>query len=36
VVYHWDRGEDVPAADQTACAIVTFLVAGIAEHVYGD
>lgn len=36
VVYHWDRGEDMPAADQTALAIVKFRAAGIAEHITGE
>src|SRR5438046_2750002 len=30
-VYNWDRGQDLPAADQTAAAIVDFLCAGLAE-----
>lgn len=30
-VYHWDRGEDVPAADDLTRAIVDFLAAGIAD-----
>lgn len=34
-VYNWDRGQDLPAADQTAAAIVGFLCAGLAEHTYG-
>ena len=34
-VFNWDRGADVPAADATAQAIVDFLAAGLAEHVYG-
>jgi hypothetical protein len=34
-VYNWDRGQDVPAADKTAAAIVDFLCAGLAEHTYG-
>jgi hypothetical protein len=34
-VYNWDRGLDVPPADATAAAIVDFLAAGLAEHVYG-
>ncbi len=33
-VFHWDRGADVPAADPVAAAIVDFLCAGLAEHVY--
>lgn len=35
MVYNWDRGQDIPAADQTAAAIVDFLCAGLAEHTYG-
>lgn len=34
-VYNWDRGQDVPAADRVAAAIVDFLCAGLAEHTYG-
>jgi hypothetical protein len=33
-VFNWDRGADVPAADATAQAIVDFLAAGLADHVY--
>ncbi len=33
-VFNWDRGADVPAADQVSAAIVDFLCAGLAEHVY--
>ena len=35
VVYEWDRGPGVPAADATAAAIVDYLCAGLAEHTYG-
>lgn len=35
VVYEWDRGPGVAAADATAAAIVDFLCAGLAEHTYG-
>jgi hypothetical protein len=35
-VYNWDRGLDVPAADATAQAIVDFLSAGLAEHIYAE
>jgi hypothetical protein len=35
-VYNWDRGADVPPADETAQAIVDFLCAGLADHVYGN
>jgi hypothetical protein len=33
-VFNWDRGADVPAADPVATAIVDFLCAGLAEHVF--
>ena len=33
-VFNWDRGADVPAADATVAAIVDFLAAGLADHVY--
>ena len=33
-VYHWDRGEDSPALTGEATAIVDFLCAGLAEHVF--
>ncbi len=35
VVFNWDRGADVPAADATAARVVDFLAAGLAEHVFG-
>lgn len=35
VVFHFDRGLDVPAQDVTARAVVDFLTAGLAEHVFG-
>ena len=35
-VYNWDRGLDTSAADKTAQAIVDFLAAGLAEHVYAE
>ena len=34
-VFNWDRGADVPAADQTVACIVDFLAAGLADHIYG-
>ena len=34
-VYNWDRGQDIPATDKTAAAIVDFLCAGLAETTYG-
>ena len=33
-VFSWDRGLDIPATDETAKAIVDFLCAGLADHVY--
>jgi hypothetical protein len=33
-VFSWDRGADVPAADETVERIVDFLCAGLADHVY--
>lgn len=35
VVYNWDRGLDVPAADAHAGRIVGFITAGLAEYVFG-
>jgi hypothetical protein len=35
-VYLWDRGLDRAPADATAAAVVDFLAAGLAEHVYGS
>ena len=35
VVFNWDRGADIAAADKTAQAIVDFLCAGLAESTYG-
>jgi hypothetical protein len=34
IVFNWDRGADVPAADETVERIVDFLCAGLADHVY--
>lgn len=34
-VFNWDRGADVPAADEKTHAIVDFLAAGLAHLVYG-
>jgi hypothetical protein len=34
VVFNFDRGLDVPAQDETARAVVDFLAAGLAEHVF--
>ena len=33
-VFNWDRGADVPAATETAQAIVDFLTAGLADHMF--
>ena len=33
-VFSWDRGMDIPAADQMASAVVDFLAAGLADHVF--
>ena len=35
-VFHWDRGLDVAAVTDLAQAIVDFLSAGLADHVYAD
>ena len=35
-VFNWDRGADVPAADDVTRAIVDFLAGGLAEHVYAQ
>lgn len=34
-VFNWDRGADIPAENGTVQAIVDFLCAGLAEHIYG-
>ena len=34
--FNWDRGLDVPAASEKAQAVVDFLAAGLAEHIYGE
>jgi hypothetical protein len=36
VVFNWDRGADIPAADQTVACIVDFLCGGIADYVYAE
>ena len=36
MVYNWDRGLDVAAADATAEAIVDFLSDGLAQYIYGE
>ena len=35
-VFNWDRGADVPAADQTVACIVDFLAGGLADYVYAE
>ena len=35
-VFNWDRGADVPAADQTVACIVDFLAGGLADFVYAE
>ena len=35
-VFNWDRGADVPAADQTVACIVDFLSGGLADFVYAE
>jgi len=34
--FNWDRGADVPAANATVQAIVDFLTAGLADHIYAE
>ena len=34
VVFNWDRGADLAAADKTVQAIVDVLAAGLAEHTF--
>jgi hypothetical protein len=34
-VFNWDRGLDVPAADNPAARVVDFLCAGLAEFTFG-
>jgi hypothetical protein len=33
-VFNWDRGADVPAADELTQTIVDFLAGGLADHIY--
>lgn len=35
-VYNWDRGLDVPAANERVQDIVGFLCAGLADHTYPE
>ena len=34
IVFNWDRGADVPAADELTGMIVDFLAGGLADHIY--
>jgi hypothetical protein len=36
VMFNWDRGADVPASDAAGSAVVDFLVAGLADHVFAE
>jgi hypothetical protein len=36
VVFNWDRGSDVPAADERTQQIVDFLAEGLAEHLFAE
>jgi hypothetical protein len=36
VVFNWDRGLDVAAADPAARAVVALVAEGLADHVYPD
>lgn len=33
-VFNWDRGADVPHADELAGAVVDFLAGGLADHIF--
>jgi len=33
-VFNWDRGSDMPAADDVTRAIVDFLAGGLADYIY--
>lgn len=35
-VYNWDRGQDIEPATPIAAKIVGLLVAGLADHIYGE
>lgn len=35
-VFNWDRGQDIPAANPTAQAIVDFLCEGLADFAYPE
>jgi hypothetical protein len=36
VVFNWDRGADLPAANTAAQAVVDFLTEGLADHVFAE
>jgi hypothetical protein len=36
VVFNWDRGADIPAADKTVQAVVEFLCEGLADFAYPE
>ena len=35
-VFNWDRGMDMPAASDKTQAVVDFLCAGLADHIYSE
>jgi len=35
-VFNWDRGMDMPAASDKTQAVVDFLCAGLADHIYAE
>ena len=35
-VFNWDRGPDMPAASDKTRAVVDFLCAGLADHIYAN
>ena len=35
-VFNWDRGLDMPAASDKTQAVVDFLCAGLADHIYAE
>jgi len=35
-VFNWDRGMDIPAADEVAGAIADFLAGGLADYIFAD
>lgn len=36
IAFHWDRGADIEARDETASAIVGFLCAGLADYIFPE